>query len=101
MPTVIDSLFLELGFDTSKLSKDQVRAITKIREFEAQAKRSSGKAADSIKTVGDAFRDLAKDSRVGSSAAGIDNLATKFKNLALACRSRAASVRPWVGWPEA
>jgi Phage tail lysozyme len=83
LPTIIDSLFLELGVDTSKFSKDQAKALTKIQEFESQVKRSTGKAGDGIKTVGAAFRDLAKDSRIGSSAAGIDNLATKFKNLGM------------------
>ena len=86
MPTIVDSLFLELGVDTSRFSKDQRAALEKIQQFEGQAKRSSGKAADSIKTVGDAFRDLAKDSRVGSSAAGIDNLATKLKNLGVSAQ---------------
>lgn len=81
--TIIDSLFLELGIDTSKFSKDQTKALAKISQFEAQSKRSAGKAADSIKTVGAAFRDLAKDSRIGSSASGIDGLAKKFTNLGL------------------
>jgi hypothetical protein len=81
--TIIDSLFLELGVDTSKFSKDQQAALKKIAEFESQTKRAAGNARGGIKTVGDAFRDLAKDSRIGSSAAGIENLATKFKNLGM------------------
>lgn len=83
MPTIIDSLFLELGIDTSKFSKDQQRALAKIQQFESQTKRSAGNARGQIQTVGDAFRDLTKDSRVGSSAAGIDSLATKLKNLGM------------------
>jgi hypothetical protein len=83
LPTIIDSLFLELGIDTSKFSKDQQRALAKIQQFESQTKRSAGNARGQIQTVGDAFRDLTKDSRVGSSAAGIDSLATKLKNLGM------------------
>jgi Phage tail lysozyme len=83
MPTIIDSLFLELGIDTTKFSKDQQRALAKIQQFESQTKRSAGNARGQIQTVGDAFRDLTKDSRVGSSAAGIDSLATKLKNLGM------------------
>jgi hypothetical protein len=81
LSTIIDSLFLELGIDVSKFSKDQQSALAKIAQFEAQAKRSGKGAGDAIKTVGDAFRDLAKDSRIGRSADGIDNLAKKFKDL--------------------
>jgi len=76
-------LFLELGVDTSKFSKDQRAALDKIAQFESQTKRAAGNARGQIQTVGDAFRDLTKDSRVGSSAAGIDNLATKLKNLGM------------------
>jgi hypothetical protein len=86
MPGPIDSLFLELGIDTSKFSKDQQRAIAKIQQFEAEVKRSAGKARGGVQTVGEAFRDLAKDSRVGASAAGIENLATKFKNLGISMK---------------
>lgn len=80
---IIDSLFLELGIDTSKFSADQQRAIKKIQEFESQTKRAAGNARGQVATVGQAFRDLAKDSRIGSSAAGIENLATKFKALGM------------------
>jgi hypothetical protein len=87
MPTIIDSLFLELGIDTSKFSKDQQAALAKIAQFESQMKRSTGNARGQVATVGQAFRDLAKDSRIGSSAAGIDNLATKFKNLGMSLQA--------------
>jgi Phage tail lysozyme len=83
LATIIDSLFLELGIDTTKFSKDQTRALGKIQQFESQAKRSAGNASGAIKTVGDAFKDLYKDSQVGASAKGIDSLATKFKNLGI------------------
>jgi hypothetical protein len=60
MPTVIDSLFLELGVDVSKFSVDQRRALQKIAEFERAAKLSAGKATGSINQIGTAFRDLGK-----------------------------------------
>lgn len=78
--TIIDSLFLELGIDTTKFSADQSKALAKISQFEAQAKRSGKGAGDAIKTVGQAFRDLAKDSNVGSSAAHLDSLSKRLKS---------------------
>jgi Phage tail lysozyme len=76
MPNIIDSLFLELGIDTSKFSVDQRLALKKIAEFEAQAKRSAGKSADAINKVGQAFRDIGKvsggaESGLGAMAKGI------------------------------
>lgn len=80
-PTIIDSLFLELGIDTSKFSSDQQKALAKITEFETKAKKSGKGASDAIKTVGEAFRDLAKESRIGASAAGVEQLAGKLTML--------------------
>lgn len=94
MPTVIDSLFLELGIDTAKFSKDQQNALAKIAQFEAKAKKSGKGAGDAIKTVGDAFRDLGKESRIGSSGAGIDTLAKKLTAL-----GKSAQVAGGVGTP--
>jgi hypothetical protein len=81
MPTIVDSLFLELGIDVSKFSKDQQKALSKIAQFETQAKRSAGKAAEAVKTVGAAFRDLSKDSALGASTAHLDTFAKKLKAL--------------------
>jgi hypothetical protein len=81
VPNIIDSLFLELGVDTSKFSADQAKALAKIQQFESQAKRSAGHARDSIKTVGQAFQDLARESRIGASATQLENLAKKLKDL--------------------
>jgi len=78
---VIDSLFLELGIDTSKFSVDQQKSLKKISEFESQATRAANKARDSIKTVGQAFRDLSKESAIGSSVAQVESLAKKWKSL--------------------
>jgi hypothetical protein len=72
---------LELGVDVSRFDKDQQKALAKIQQFESQTKRAAGNARGGIKTVGDAFRDLAKDSRIGSSATQVENLASKFKML--------------------
>jgi len=83
---IIDSLFLELGIDTTRFSTDQQRALARIKEFEQQAKRSARGARDGIKTVGEAFRELAKDSRIGASADRLDSLATKLRNLGIAAR---------------
>lgn len=94
MPTIVDSLFLELGIDTSKFSADQQRAIGQIQKFESQAKRSAGKSVDAIKTVGQAFHDIAKDSRLGASAGALDNFAKKLRNL-----GQAAQVSGGVGTP--
>lgn len=79
--TIIDSLFLELGIDTTKFSKDQSKALSKIQQFETQTKRSSGKAADAVKTVGQAFRDISKDSSFGATTAHLDSFAKKLKAL--------------------
>lgn len=81
--TIIDSLFLELGIDTTKFNKDQQRALGKIQQFESQIKRSAGNARGGIKTVGDAFRDLTKDSRIGASADHFEKLADKIKMLGM------------------
>lgn len=83
MPTIVDSLFLELGIDVSKFSKDQQAALAKIKQFESETKRAAGNARGGIATVGEAFRDLARDSRLGSSTAQVENLADKFKALGM------------------
>ena len=93
--TIIDSLFLELGIDTSKFSKDQQAALAKIAQFESQTKRAASGARGGIQTVGDAFRDLAKDSRIGASAASLDNLATKFKNLGISMQVSGGAGTPF------
>jgi hypothetical protein len=94
VPNIIDSLFLELGIDTSKFSADQKRALTKIAEFESQSKKAAKGARNAIKTVGEAFRDIADDSRVGVGAHRLDNLALKLRNL-----GKSAQVAGGVGTP--
>lgn len=94
MPTIIDSLFLELGIDTSKFSKDQQAALAKIAEFERRSKKGAKGASQAVKTVGEAFRDIADDSRIGTGAHRLDTLATKLKGL-----GQAAQVSGGAGTP--
>jgi hypothetical protein len=92
--TIIDSLFLELGIDTSRLSSDQVKALTKINEFETRAKRAGKGGADAVKSVGDAFRDLAKSTGIGSGVTRIEDLSKKVTGL-----GKSLSVAGGVGAP--
>ena len=91
---IIDSLFLELGIDTSKFSADQKRALDKIAEFEKQSKRAAKGATSAVKTVGQAFRDITNDSRIGGSAQRLDSFALKLRNL-----GQSAEVAGGVGTP--
>ena len=86
MATIIDSLFLELGIDVSKFSKDQQRALEKIKQFESQTKRAADKASTHVKKVGEAFRDITDDTSVGRSARRLDTMAVKLKSLGQAGR---------------
>lgn len=95
MPTIIDSLFLELGIDVSKFGKDQQKALAKIQQFETQSKRSAGKAADAVKTVGAAFNDLAKDSRLGAGSRSLDTFAKKLKALGQASQVSGGAGTPF------
>jgi uncharacterized protein YoaH (UPF0181 family) len=86
VPTIIDSLFLELGIDTSKFSKDQQRALEKIKQFESETRKSADKAAGRVKKVGEAFRDIADETAIGASARRLDTMAVKLKALGQAGR---------------
>ncbi len=81
MQTAIDSLFLELGIDTSKFSKDQQRALEKIKQFESATRKSADKAVVRVKKVGEAFRDIADETAIGASARRLDTMAVKLKAL--------------------
>jgi hypothetical protein len=83
---IIDSLFLELGIDTAKFSADQAKTLALIQKFEAQAKKSGRNSGDAIKTVGKAFEDLAKNSKIGASASAVDSLAKKITALGQSAR---------------
>ena len=97
MPTIIDSLFLELGIDVSKFNADQKRAIEKMAEFEKKAKGSAKKSTQAVKTVGEAFKDIASTTAVGRSAAGLDSFATKLKALGMAGRASEGAVAGGLG----
>lgn len=94
MPTVIDSLFLELGIDTSKFSADQKKALDKIQKFESQTKRAADKAAGRVKKVGEAFRDIANDSAIGASAKRLDAFSIKLRALGQAGRVNGGVASP-------
>lgn len=91
MPNIIDSLFLELGIDISKFSKDQAKALAEIQKFEAKAKKGGKEAGDAVKSVSGAFRDLARESRIGGSADRIEGLAKKFQALGVAMSGAAGA----------
>lgn len=55
MPTVIDSLVLELGLDASKFTSVQKVAVNNLKQFEAQALRSGGRVESAVKTMFQAF----------------------------------------------
>src|ERR1039458_2531563 len=92
--TIIDSLFLELGIDTTRLGSDQVKALSKIRDFETAAKKAGKGGSEAIKTVGEAFKDLAKGTGIGSGVARIEDLSKKFTGL-----GKSLSVAGGVGAP--
>jgi hypothetical protein len=62
---VIDSMVLELGLDASKFSEGQQEAITKLRDFETQARRSGGVIEDQGKRVLDTFQAFRREALVG------------------------------------
>ncbi len=78
---IIDSLFLELGIDTTKFSADQKKALDQIAEFEKHTKKSAKGSRSAIKTVGQAFHDIASDSAIGASARKLDNFSAKLRGL--------------------
>ncbi|MEA3197856.1 MAG: hypothetical protein QOF32_1908, partial [Gammaproteobacteria bacterium] len=95
--TIIDSLFLELGVDTTKFSADQQRALAKIKEFESQTKRAAGNARGGIQTVGSAFRDLANDSRLGATSASVENLAKRISALGVSMKASGGGAMEGLG----
>jgi hypothetical protein len=97
LPTIIDSLFLELGIDTTKFSADQQKALAKIAQFESQTKRAAGNASGSVKTVGAAFRDLANESRIGASATSVDTLAKKITSLGVSMKASGGGAMEGLG----
>ena len=63
MATVIDSLFIELGLNTSKFNTEQKKAIESLRQLDIAHKKSAANIQQGIKNTADSF-DKAKGSLV-------------------------------------
>ena len=55
MATVIDSLLIELGLDTSKFNKEQQKSVQELRKFDDQAQKTSKNTQQGAKNIGDSF----------------------------------------------
>ena len=55
MATVIDSLLIELGLDTSKFNKEQQKSVQELRKFDEQAQKTSKNTQQGAKNIGDSF----------------------------------------------
>lgn len=55
MATVIDSLLIELGLDTSKFDAAQKKSVEELRKFDEQAQKTSKNTQQGSKNVGDGF----------------------------------------------
>lgn len=55
MATVIDSLLIELGLDTSKFDAAQKKSVDQLRKFDEQANKSSQNAQRGAKNMGEGF----------------------------------------------
>jgi len=55
MATVIDSLLIELGLDTSKFDASQKKSVDELRKFDEQAQKTSKNTQQGAKNVGDGF----------------------------------------------
>lgn len=55
MATVIDSLLIELGLDTSKFDAAQKKSVEQLRKFDQQANKSSNNAQRGAKNMGEGF----------------------------------------------
>jgi len=55
MATVIDSLLIELGLDTSNFDENQKKSVEELRKFDAQAQKTSNNTQQGAKNIGDGF----------------------------------------------
>ena len=55
MATVIDSLLIELGLDTSKFDASQKKSVEELRKFDEQAQKTAKNTQQGSKNVGDGF----------------------------------------------
>ncbi len=60
MPTVIDSLVVELGLDPSKFTKGQEKAVDALRKLEAEARKRGGAVEESAKGIEQGFAAVQK-----------------------------------------
>ena len=63
MATVIDSLLIELGLDTSKFDASQKKSIEQLRKFDEQSQKTSKNTSKGAKDMGDGF-EKARDALV-------------------------------------
>lgn len=63
MATVIDSLLIELGLDTSKFDASQKKAVDSLRKFDDQQQKTAKNTEKSTKDMGDGFTAM-KDSLI-------------------------------------
>lgn len=55
MATVIDSLLIELGLDTSKFNQEQKKSVQELRKFDEQAQKTSKNTQQGAKDIGEGF----------------------------------------------
>ena len=55
MATVIDSLLIELGLDTSKFDASQKKSVEELRKFDEQAQKTAKNTQQGSKNIGDGF----------------------------------------------
>jgi hypothetical protein len=55
MATVIDSLLIELGLDTSKFNKEQKKSVEELRKFDEQAQKTAKNTQQGAKNIGESF----------------------------------------------
>ena len=60
MATVIDSLLIELGLDTSKFDQNQKKSVEQLRKLDEQAQKTGKNIQKSADDIGDGFN-FAKD----------------------------------------
>lgn len=60
MPTIIDSLIVELGLDPSKFNKETKDVSTRLAGFRRSTVQGAKDAEDSVKRISDAFDSMAK-----------------------------------------
>lgn len=109
MPTVIDSLVLEIGIDPSKFTKGQQEALGKLRQFEDQAKRSgnevernTNKAAESLSMLrGEALKLGAVAIGGGGIAAFVTGLTNTAQALGFLANITGDSVEKLSEWRNA